>query len=98
MNADTFSGIPPFPDDVPTAPLLRLSLQKLLNKDRTESERFFSACKDVGFFYLDVRGIPEGDSILEDADKLFGVGEKFFDLSLEEKTSYDFSEKKSYFG
>ncbi|KAI9877537.1 MAG: hypothetical protein M1830_003618 [Pleopsidium flavum] len=98
MSADTFSGIPPFPDDAPTAPLLRLSLQKLLSGDEVESERFFSACKDIGFFYLDLRGVPEGDSILEDADQLFDVGEQFFDLSVEEKTSYDFSEKKSYFG
>jgi isopenicillin N synthase-like dioxygenase len=87
---------PPFPDDVPTAPLLRISLEKLLQRDDAELERFNRACEDLGFFYLDLTG--PGDALLRDADKLFDIGEELFDLPLEEKTKYDFSEKKSYFG
>lgn len=51
----TFPDLPPFPSDVPTAPLLRISLQKLLDNDPTEIDRFYQTCCDVGFFYLDVR-------------------------------------------
>ncbi|OJD16780.1 hypothetical protein AJ78_03070 [Emergomyces pasteurianus Ep9510] len=89
-----FTGIPPFPDDVPCAPLLRLSLEKLLSHEEAEVERFYSACKDVGFFYLDLRG----SAILTDADQLFDVGEQLFELDLSEKRQYDFSKQNSYFG
>ncbi|KAI9812323.1 MAG: hypothetical protein M1827_004772 [Pycnora praestabilis] len=98
MTSEAYANIPSFPDDVLTAPLLRLSLQKLLNADQDESDRLFSASKDIGFFYLDLRGTPDGDSILEDANRLFGVGEELLSLSVEEKQEYDFKEKESYFG
>ncbi|EDU41318.1 PcbC Isopenicillin N synthase [Pyrenophora tritici-repentis] len=52
---DTFRGLPPFPDNVPTAPLLRISLQKLLQHDEEEQNRCWKACCELGFFYLDVR-------------------------------------------
>ncbi|EEP75813.1 predicted protein [Uncinocarpus reesii 1704] len=95
---ENFPGIPPFPDDVVTAPLYRLSLEKLLNKDQDEVRRFCTACEDLGFFYLDFRGTKQGEVILDEADKLFGVGERLFDLDIEEKKKYDFSQKNSYFG
>jgi hypothetical protein len=82
----------PFPDDVPTAPLLRLSLQKLIARDAEEVNRFTRACEDLGFFYLDLSG--PGDSLLDDANQLFGVAEELFDLPLEEKKRYDFQHKK----
>lgn len=91
-----YHNAPAFPDDVPTAPLLRLSLAKLLERDATEQDRFVRACEDLGFFYLDLSG--PGDSILTDADQLFQVGEQLFDLPVEEKQEYDFSHKDSYFG
>jgi isopenicillin N synthase-like dioxygenase len=87
---------PPFPNDVPTAPLLRLSLHRLLRRDEAEVERFNRACEDLGFFYLDLEG--DGDSLLRDANELFDVAEAFCNLPLEEKEQYDFSGKKSYFG
>lgn len=50
-----FEGLPLFPDDVPIAPLPRLSLHQLLNNDVDESERLWDACSKLGFFYLDLR-------------------------------------------
>ena len=47
--------------DVPIAPLLRLSLQKLIQNDPEEVDRLWRASRDVGFFYLDLRGAIEGD-------------------------------------
>jgi isopenicillin N synthase-like dioxygenase len=94
--AQAFNNAPPFPEDVPTAPLLRLSLAKLIARDADEVQRFARACEDLGFFYLDLTG--PGDTLLADADQLFEVGEELFDLPLEEKKSYDFTLKNSYFG
>ncbi|KAF2014612.1 Clavaminate synthase-like protein [Aaosphaeria arxii CBS 175.79] len=58
-----FPGLPPFPDDVPTAPLLRISLDKLLDHDPEEEERCWQACCDLGFFYLDLRASNGADSV-----------------------------------
>ena len=54
-----FHDIPPFPEDVPVAPLLRLSLKKLMNSDPEEVDRLWRASCDVGFFYLDLRDAIE---------------------------------------
>ncbi len=126
----SFANLPPFPDNVPTAPLLRISLQKLLNGDADEEERCWNACRELGFFYLDLRadggstqgtsqaegignasldgegishreGIANmslGEALLSDADQLFEVMKRFFDLSVEEKVKFDFKDKGSYFG
>ncbi|KAI9755690.1 MAG: hypothetical protein M4579_004188 [Chaenotheca gracillima] len=114
----SFPNLPPFPDDIPTAPLLRLSLAKLMREgffstqtsdttataapssaSESESERLFAASKQLGFFYLDLRGCSEGEALLEDADRLFGVGEELFaGMSPEDKETYDFEKKGSYHG
>jgi hypothetical protein len=128
-----FPGIPQFPDTVPTAPLLRISLSKLLHGDAAEEEQLWKACCDLGFFYLDLRpesrngtlngsnghanghvgttnvtngtskirldsNAVDGNSLLRDADDLFAVGKKLFELPVEEKQKYDFADKGSYFG
>lgn len=95
---DTFPGIPVFPDDVPTAPLLRLSLKNLLAEDEDEIQKLSKACEEIGFFYLDIRDAGEATNLLADADKLFEIGTDLFELPLEEKQKYDFSAQKSYFG
>ncbi|KAJ5492392.1 Oxoglutarate/iron-dependent dioxygenase [Penicillium expansum] len=95
---NNFPGIPPFPDDVTTAPLLRLSSNRLLAGDPVEHKRLFQASTDIGFFYLDLSDSEQGSSLLSDADDLFQVGERLFELSLEEKKQYDFSGQNSYFG
>ncbi|KAJ5496893.1 hypothetical protein N7463_008880 [Penicillium fimorum] len=95
---NNFPGIPPFPDDVSTAPLLRLSSGKLLAGDPTEHERLFQASTHIGFFYLDLSDSEQGSSLLGDAYNLFQVGERLFELSFEEKKQYDFSGQNSYFG
>ena len=106
---ESFAGLPPFPDNVPTAPLLRISLSKLLQQDAEEQERCWKACCELGFFYLDVRtgassssGDDEvsvdGNALLSDVDALFEVMKPFFDLDVDEKVKYDFKEQGSYFG
>jgi isopenicillin N synthase-like dioxygenase len=93
-----YPDLPPFPNDVPTAPLLRLSLERLLAGDKKELDHLFKASVEIGFFYLDFQDSQLGTSLLQDVDKLFGVGKELFELSLEEKNKYDFSKQNSYFG
>lgn len=99
-----FAGLPPFPDDVPTVPLLRISLQKLIDNDTAELSRLWEACTELGFFYLDMRDAQSqdsslrGDDFLADCDRLFEVAKEFYQLPVEEKVKYDFKAKGSYFG
>jgi hypothetical protein len=109
---ETFADIPPFPNTVQTAPLMRISLQKLANGDAEEQTRLWDACCDLGFFYLDMRmnssgsidadGINEnridGNAILNEKDQLFDLMKDMYSLSLEEKTKYDRSAEGIYFG
>lgn len=69
----SFANLPPFPDNVPTAPLLRISLQKLLDGDADEEERCWNACRELGFFYLDLRSQAGGVSYTEGIDHAEGI-------------------------
>ena len=93
-----FEDLPAFPDNVPTAPLLQISLSKLLSSDTTEINRFVRACEDLGFFYLELSDCEAGRRILNEAEELFGVGAELLKLPVEEKQKYDFAEQGSYFG
>ena len=74
-----FDDLPPFPKDVPTAPLLRIELCKLLGGDEAEIDRLWRACCDLGFFYLDLRdrdpaikdhvGFPEHEELIQNVWK-----------------------------
>jgi hypothetical protein len=70
-----FHDIPPFPEDVPTAPLFRLSLKKLMENDPEEIDRLWKASCDLGFFYIDLRGAVE-DSKRDSAQDLPNAVEK----------------------
>ncbi|THY22002.1 Clavaminate synthase-like protein [Aureobasidium pullulans] len=59
LEADlNFHDLPPFPEDVATAPLLRISLSKLISGDEGETDKLWEACCRLGFFYLDLRDVP----------------------------------------
>lgn len=109
---DTFKDIPSFANTVPTAPLLRISLQKLANGDQDEEARLWTACCDVGFFYLDMRmgktgavnvdGAKEneidGDALLDEKDQLFELMEDMYALPREDKDKYNRTAEGIYFG
>jgi isopenicillin N synthase-like dioxygenase len=94
---EIFPDLPPFPTDVPIAPLIRLSLAKLRRDDK-ESARFFEASKNLGFFYLDLRNDEAGERLLDEADKLFKVGKELFELGREELNKYDYKAQGVYYG
>ena len=54
-----FHDISAFPEDVPVAPLFRISLDKLLKGDSEEINRLWEASQNLGFFYIDLRGAIE---------------------------------------
>ena len=89
-TSSAYSGIPPFPNDVPTAPLLRLNYSALQTSE-AERNAFFTASKDLGFFYLDLRGDELGQQLLAEAEQLFHVGEELFKEGAEELNNYDYS-------
>jgi isopenicillin N synthase-like dioxygenase len=73
-----FPDLPPFPEDVPTAPLLRISLSKLTQGNSSEIDRLWQACRELGFFYLDLRepspnrkSIPKPSSANDLIEKVF---------------------------
>ncbi|KAL1590013.1 hypothetical protein WHR41_01396 [Cladosporium halotolerans] len=100
----TFPTLPPFPSTTPTAPLTRLSLRKLLARDADEEQRLWTASRDLGFFYLDLRDAGsssseiDGPALEASIDALFALGEEVFALPVEEKQKYDFKDQGSYFG
>jgi len=89
MPVPAYTELPPFPDDVKTAPLVTLSLPKLLASDPAEVASFFQVSQNLGFFYLSVLGCPEGDQLYADAQDLLELQKQFFDLPDDQKAIAD---------
>jgi isopenicillin N synthase-like dioxygenase len=87
-----------FPTDVPTAPLVTISLKNLVSDDGQEKKRLFEASKSLGFFYLDLRECADGEALLGGSDEIFDLNERFYSLPIEEKNKYDFAAQGLYFG
>lgn len=88
MALTSHHKLPPFPSDIRTAPLVSISLAKLEDGDVATSEALFQACKDLGFFYLDMLGSKLGEKIVAQAEQLNAVQEKFWAMSNEDKDQY----------
>ena len=84
-----FSGLPPFPDNVPTAPLPGLDLQHLLDGDEQESERLRDACTKLGFFYLDLRGARSASASGSVGLHIDSLGASDKDLQIPQQTDGD---------
>jgi isopenicillin N synthase-like dioxygenase len=95
---DSSTLFPPFPDNIATAPLVTISLSKLVTNSEDEHARLFDAARSLGFFYLDMRGSPAGERLLREANDMFALMEDFFSLPLEEKQKYNFAAQKMYYG
>lgn len=80
--------LPPFPDGIPTAPLLTIHLEKLEAGDADESSRFFQACKDLGFFYLDMWGSSLGERVVGLAEDVNALQERWWELPNDVKDQY----------
>jgi hypothetical protein len=83
-----FANIPPFPADVPTLQLSKISLAKLMKGDQAESEAVFRASKAHGFFLLDMQHSVKGEELLEQAERIFGLSKDLFEEGVEELTKF----------
>lgn len=67
--------------------LLTVSLAKLIDGDAETVSELTYACRNIGFFYLDLRD-TRTNNILEDPDRVFSVANNLFQLPLESKQEY----------
>ena len=93
-----FNQLPPFQEDAAVADLPRLSLTKLFENDALESEQLFRACRETGFFLLDLTGSKAGEDMLDDAEKGFELSRGILGLESEELERFPFKPKESLFG
>jgi isopenicillin N synthase-like dioxygenase len=80
--------LPPFAEGIKTAPLVSVPFAKLETGDKEARDAFFKACKELGFFYLDLVGSELGETIVEAAEKLNALQKEFFKLPNEVKDKY----------
>ena len=82
------TAVPPFPDNVPASELPRLSLNRLIENDAEQSDKLFQPFREHRFALLDMQGCLEGETVLAEAEKMFGITEVTPGLNLDEKLKY----------
>ncbi|RPD55162.1 Clavaminate synthase-like protein [Lentinus tigrinus ALCF2SS1-6] len=83
---------PPFPDDVPTHPLLVVDYELIKAGDQGETEKLWEAATQLGFWYLKNHGVDA------EAQALLEVGRKALTLPLDEKLKYELGDEGGSFG
>jgi len=98
IQKSSLSDLPPFPEDVHTAPIAAISLSKLLSKDPAECAAVLEACRTHGFFYLDLGSTALGDDLVSESEELLQVSKEAFDHPVETKRQYALVKGVSLFG
>jgi isopenicillin N synthase-like dioxygenase len=98
MVKSSIDSLPPFPDNVPLAPIARISSKKLLEEDAEESRNVLEACQTYGFFYLDLTDSPAGETLIEESEKLLELSKVAFEPPREEKMKYELQKGVNLFG
>ena len=75
-----FQQCPPFPADTPVLNLPAVSLKQLQDGNAEEAERLYTACRAWGFLLLDLRESADGQTLLEDAEKMYDLTKETFNL------------------
>jgi len=76
-------SFPPFPDDIPTHPLVIIDFALLRERNPQEVDRLWEAATKLGFWYLKNRGAEE------EANRMFDLGAEVMALPFEEKMKYE---------
>jgi len=97
-STSTLSSLPPFPSDLPHAPIARISSAALLSHDPAASASLLEACRTYGFFYLDLRDSEVGKTLVAEAERLLALAQSSFRLPLEEKNGFHLERGVSMFG
>ncbi|KXN87808.1 Leucoanthocyanidin dioxygenase, partial [Leucoagaricus sp. SymC.cos] len=74
---------PPFPEDVPTHPLLIIDYTLLKSRDQQEIDKLWEAATKLGFWYLKNHGATE------EVSRMFNLGQEVMALPLEEKLKFE---------
>jgi isopenicillin N synthase-like dioxygenase len=91
-------AIPPFPDDVPTVPIARISYSKLKSFDQDEMIKVLEASQSDGFFYLDLTDDPTGKALLNDTEDVLAISKRALNIPLDQKTECLAERGKEMFG
>ncbi|KAH9921158.1 Clavaminate synthase-like protein [Fomitopsis serialis] len=86
------TNYPPFPDNVPTHPLLVVDYELLKAGDEEEINTFWTAATTLGFWYMKNHGADELVS------EMFDMGEETMDLPFEEKMKFEQGDDGMSFG
>ncbi|KAI8990726.1 Clavaminate synthase-like protein [Trametes punicea] len=86
------ASLPPFPEDVPTHPLLIVDYELVRVGDEQEIDKLWKAATELGFWYLKNHGVDE------EVDAMFAMGRETLALPLEEKMKFEQGSKGVGFG
>ncbi|KAJ7055816.1 hypothetical protein C8F01DRAFT_1157781 [Mycena amicta] len=86
------ADLPPFPDDVPTHPLLVIDYELIKAGDEAEIERLWTAGTKLGFWYLKNHGVDD------EVREMFNMGAETMALPMEEKMKYEQGDEGNSFG
>ncbi|PCH41768.1 Clavaminate synthase-like protein [Wolfiporia cocos MD-104 SS10] len=85
-------SFPPFPEDVPTHPLLVVDYQLIKGGDLNEIDKLWDAATHLGFWYLKNHGADE------EVAEMFEMGDDTMKLPYEEKIKYEQGDEGMSFG
>jgi len=85
-------NLPPFPDNVPTHPLLVIDYELIKKGDSNEISRLWKAATELGFWYLKNHGAGQA------ADGMFDMGAETMALPLSEKMKFEQGDDGRSFG
>lgn len=86
------SDYPPFPEDVPTVPLLVVDYQLIKAGNEAEVDKLWEAATQLGFWYLKNHGAED------DAEQMFQMGKETMNLPLGEKLKFEQGDAGLSFG
>ncbi|OGM44899.1 hypothetical protein ABOM_006123 [Aspergillus bombycis] len=93
-----FESIPQFPNTLPVAKLLKISLSSLISGDPDAANDVLTACRTSGFFHLDLSNSPLGEAMIPLIDSIFPIIQQTMQLPLEEKMKYTQDAPRSFLG
>ncbi|KLO05496.1 Clavaminate synthase-like protein [Schizopora paradoxa] len=83
---------PPFPNNVPTHPLLVIDYTLIKSGDKPEIERLWKAATELGFWYLKNHGTEH------EVNEMFEMGAETLKLPLDEKMKFEQGDEGKSFG
>lgn len=93
-----FDAVPPFPDDVAVAPMHTVLLRQLRVGDVEAAKILLQACRDTGFFFLDLSDDAIGEKVVEEIDNIFEAGKDIMHLPEDVKKECAHDPPKSFLG